>query len=249
MIGSMTKYAVKLAGQEGLDVAWKHGAWGLGFGSVFGAVSDDETIMSGALKGGVVGAGAAVGMKALGHKYISGLNNRAAQAISSGLHNRSVDNLMQSAINLKANPTAKDATKFLDEAAKTSHALSTAKSMAVGSALSTNLKFADDLGSGWFSSKVSVNSSVTDMANYLKSSNDSWGAVKDKQKAFLEPILKNNSSFNKDGLSFFNKKGDWQTITGAKDDVEASSWMNTSITKAFEKNKPEYDSFFNKPTS
>lgn len=66
------RMALNVGAENGLNVALSGMAAGAGFGLIGGAVSDHDTLLSGAIKGGMIGLPLGAGVKYVGSKYSKG---------------------------------------------------------------------------------------------------------------------------------------------------------------------------------
>lgn len=66
------KMALQVGGYNGLNVALSGMAAGAGVGAVGGIFSDHDTILSGAIKGGMIGLPLGAGVKYVGSRYSKG---------------------------------------------------------------------------------------------------------------------------------------------------------------------------------
>lgn len=66
------RMALNVGAENGLNVALSGMAVGAGFGLIGGAISDQDTLLSGALKGGMIGLPLGAGVKYVGSKYSKG---------------------------------------------------------------------------------------------------------------------------------------------------------------------------------
>ena len=69
------KTALRIGAANGLNVALSGMAVGGGFGAIAGSVSDHDTMLSGAIKGGMVGLPFGAGVKYVGSRYSKGFIN------------------------------------------------------------------------------------------------------------------------------------------------------------------------------
>lgn len=66
------KMALHIGGMNGLDVALSGLSVGAGLGAIGGAFSDHDTLLSGAIKGGMIGTPLGAGVKYMGSRYSKG---------------------------------------------------------------------------------------------------------------------------------------------------------------------------------
>lgn len=79
------KMALSVGAENGLNVALSGMAAGAGFGLIGGAVSDHDTLLSGALKGGMIGLPLGAGVKYVGSRYSKGfIAEHGAEAAKAG---------------------------------------------------------------------------------------------------------------------------------------------------------------------
>ncbi len=84
------RMALNVGAENGLNVALSGMAAGAGFGLIGGAVSDHDTLLSGAIKGGMIGLPLGAGVKYVGSKYSKGfIDAHGNDAFKSGLKSTS----------------------------------------------------------------------------------------------------------------------------------------------------------------
>lgn len=84
------RMALTVGAENGLNVALSGMAAGAGFGMIGGAVSDHDTLLSGALKGGMIGLPLGAGVKYVGSRYSKGfLSEHGSDAFKTGMSKNS----------------------------------------------------------------------------------------------------------------------------------------------------------------
>lgn len=80
------KMSLHIGSMNGLDVAMSGMAAGAGFGAIGGIASDHDTMLSGAIKGGMIGAPLGMGVKYVGSRYSKGfLSSHGAEGFNKAL--------------------------------------------------------------------------------------------------------------------------------------------------------------------
>lgn len=81
MLNMMTDFAVKAASKSGWNSMALYGGGAAAIGATYGAISDTETMVSGAFRGAVIGSAGGAGLKVLGDRYVTGMNARMAAGL------------------------------------------------------------------------------------------------------------------------------------------------------------------------
>lgn len=87
------KVALSVGAMNGTDSVLIGGAVGAGVGAISGAFSDHDTMLSGAIKGGMIGAPMGYGTKYIGSRYSKGfLNAHGSQGFADTLSGKASHN-------------------------------------------------------------------------------------------------------------------------------------------------------------
>lgn len=177
MLNMFTKHSIGLAGKSGWDIGYKYGGIGAGVGAAYGIVSDQETFMSGAMKGGVLAGGAGIGMKAFGTRLVHGMNARAAGiADAKSLYGELNAGKLADELAPGLKDHAAYASTFLNgggfsqkggELIKTREMLKMSNSFQpTFDNIALNMRYSKGLGEGWFGGTVGLSKNAELMMNF-----------------------------------------------------------------------------------
>lgn len=226
MFNTIANHLVAQAGKNGWNVMATHGGVGAGLGAVYGAISDNETIMGGAFRGGIVGGGAGFGAKYFGSKYVQGMNNMAAHmsGINPGV-NKSTD--WRGTFLTKSTPGSGD----FDDSTKKRILFGQASSL-FGGYNNKAFSWAGELEDDWFTSSKSLN------------------------KGLIDGLAETGSSFNKakqDFLSDTTKKAEDKDLlrsvlgVGYQNDHSNSPVFKDILTNNISNYNKSFNSLVNNP--
>lgn len=195
MIGLLSNHLVASAGKEGMSVLTQHGGIGVGLGAMYGAVSDNETIIGGAFRGGVVGAGAGFGAKYFGTKYVQGMNAHAAHTLNTV--SKEVRQMIESGTGRY------DFSKnMLDQTGGFVAAGVHSSRFNKGGYNSRAFSFADkEMGAGWFGGTTELSSDVTKLQKFHTGFNKATADFKKDKLNYNKNKHLFNSMLGKTGMS------------------------------------------------